>query len=131
MRAAREKNLAAKPRFVLGWILAAAAGALPARGDAPGPDPSALTAPQRTSLAALDRTIARCEALLARDDDRRHQAATRPVLDGLEKRRAALAEAFDPSKYDDLRSELNLAYQRLAAWMAPPVTRPDAGPRSP
>lgn len=112
--------------FVFRGIFAAVAlGAAvsPSRGDDPAPAPAAWTPQQKASLDALDRAIARFDTLLARDDDARHQAATRAVFEGLKKRRDALRDAFDQSKYDDLRTELNLEYQRLAAWVhAPPAS---------
>jgi hypothetical protein len=83
-----------------------------------------MTAPQKVSLDSLDRAFARFEALLARDDDAQHRAATQIKLDGLKQRRDALQGAFEQSKYDDLRTDVNLAYQRLAAWMAPPLSPP-------
>jgi C-terminal processing protease CtpA/Prc len=104
-------------------LLAAGGLALaPVRGQEPVPAvPAAVpvTPQQKTALEALDRAIARFDALLARDDDARHQMAERTVLDGFKKRRDALRTAFDQSKYDDLRTELNLEYQRLAAWVGP------------
>jgi flavin-dependent dehydrogenase len=109
-------------------VLAAAGLALaPVRGQGSGPAVSAaapVTELQKKALEALDRAIARFDSLLARDDDARHQAAARAVLDGFKKRRDALRDAFDQSKYDDLRTELNLEYQRLAAWVGPRPTAP-------
>jgi hypothetical protein len=109
-------------------VLAAVGLALaPVRGQLPAPAaPAAVpaTPQQKTALEALDRAVARFDILLARDDDARHQAAARTVLDGLKKRRDALHLAFDQSKYDDLRTELNLEYQRLAAWVGPRPAAP-------
>jgi hypothetical protein len=116
--------------LLLRLILATAAlGALarPSHGDAPAaaaPTLPAWTPQQKTSLEILDRAIARFDALLARDDDARHQAATRATLDGLKQRRDALRLAFDQSKYDDLRTELSLEYHRLAAWVGPAPSAP-------
>ena len=101
-------------------VAALAALAPPSPGAESAPAPAAWTPQQKASLAALDRALTRFEALLARDDDARHQAATRLVLGQFKQRRDGLAAAFDQAKYDDLRAELNLAYQRLAAWMTPP-----------
>jgi hypothetical protein len=115
--------------FVLGSLAAAAvliALAPPSRGDEAAPSPPILTPQQNASLDALDRALARFDTLLARDDDTRHQAATRAALDRLRQRRDALHQVFDQSKYDDLRTDLNLAYQRLAAWLTPPLTPPPA-----
>lgn len=118
-----------RPAFVFGWITAAAAliaVAPSSRGDNAPPAPSALTSQQTASLDALDRAFARFEKLLERDDDARHQTATRATLATLKQRRDALRGAFDQSKYDDLRTDLNLAYHRLAAWLKPPLTPPPA-----
>ena len=30
--------------------------------------------------------------------------------------------AFDQGKYDELRFDLNVEYQRLALWLAPPIS---------
>jgi len=108
----------------LGLCLAAAvlAPSGPAASGDPPPAPAAAPAPPatpgRAELAALDRVLARFAALVARDDDARHQAAARAVLAGLQARGAAVQAAFDQAKYDDLRAELNLALQRQAAWLA-------------
>lgn len=91
----------------------------------------AWTPQQQAAVDTLDRALARCEALLAQDDDVAHRAATRAMLDDLEKRRAALRAAFDQAKCDDLRTEVILEYHRLAAWMAPPAVPPPAGPEKP
>jgi hypothetical protein len=120
-----------RPAFVFGWIVALAAlvGIAPlSRGDNAPAAPSALTAQQKASLDSLDRAFARFATLLERDDDAPHRAATRAALENLEKRGDALHGAFDQSKYDDLRTDLNLAYHRLAAWMTPPLNPPTAPP---
>ena len=97
--------------------------ALPSAGvGSSAPPPSSHPPRQTAALQALERAIARCDALLARDDDAQHLAATKAALDELKKRGDAIRATFDQSKYDELRVDLNLAYQRLAAWMAPPVT---------
>ena len=116
-----------RPALLLRLLLVPAAAGLalaPARGDAPtaaavAAAPAPLTPGQKTALEALDRAVARFDTLLARDDDARHQAGARAVLDALKKRRDALRLTFDQAKYDDLRTELNLEYQRQAAWQAP------------
>jgi hypothetical protein len=112
--------------------LALGAGLCSARGDetvrppaavAPAP-PGTWTPQQKASLEVLDRALARFDQLLARDDDTRHQAATRGILDGLKRRRAALRASFDQGKYDDLRTELDLEFHRLAAWVGPATAPP-------
>ncbi len=110
------RRLAAVARAMLG--LAAVASPV-ARGAAPAPTAEAVPA-RPAALDTLDRALARFAALLAQDDDPAHQAATRRMLDGFRQRRDALQAAFDASRCDDLRAELNLEYQRLAAWIGSP-----------
>jgi len=86
--------------------------------------PATYTAEQRAALDVLDGAIARFQALLDRDDDAPHKAATHNALDGFKQRRAALDQTYDQGHYDELRIDLNLEYQRLASWMAPPTTPP-------
>jgi len=86
--------------------------------------PPAYTAEQKTALDVLDGIIDRFDKLLAKDDDPAHHAATKARLDEFKVRRDELHSAFDQSKYDELRVDLNLEYQRLASWMAPPKTPP-------
>jgi len=89
-------------------------------------DPTARPASseQATALAVLDNVIARFDGLLAKDDDARHQAATTTKLDEFKERRDALRAEFDQTRYDELRIDLNLEFQRLASWMAPPRLAP-------
>lgn len=96
------------------------------KSDAPAPKPAALTAEQKTALETADKVIARFEALLAKDDDAQHHAATKLLLADYKKRRDALGQEFDQSRYDELRVDLNLEYQRLSRWMAPPNNPPPA-----
>ena len=114
-----------RPALLFRLGLAAAAlglGLSPLRADEAAIAAAAVL--QKSSLAALDHLFDRRDALLARDDDARHQAATRAELDVLKKKREALRLAYDQSKCDDLRTELNLAYHRLAAWVGPPRAAP-------
>ena len=115
-----------RPAPLFRSILAALAlGVVPPLARAEGAAPAAAETPQqKASLQALDRALARFEALLAQDDDPPHQAATRAVLDGLKKRRDALPGAFDQAKCDDLRTELELEIHRLGAWLAPHPAAP-------
>jgi hypothetical protein len=121
------------PRLgIIGPILAAAVLAGPAvvRADNTAPAPSvpppppALTQQQKDALAVLDKGFTRFDSLLSKDHDARHRADEQAVIDDLKKRVAALRAAFDQSKCDDLKTELILDYQRLAAWMAKPLNPP-------
>lgn len=98
-----------------------------AEASPPPPASPAYTPEQKAALAALDGAIERFEALLERDDDNQHKSVTAVVLAGIKQRRTALREIFDQARYDELRVDLNLEYQRLAQWMAPPKNPPTAG----
>jgi len=111
-------------RWLPAFVLALAAPILTGENAAPAPPPPAFTAEQKAALDALDGAIARFDALIARDDDVPHQAATKAVLDEFKQRRAAIRQAFDQSRYDELRVDLNLEFQRLASWLAVPTTPP-------
>jgi len=86
--------------------------------------PPASTGEQKTALDVLDGIIDRFDKLLAKDDDPAHHTATKARLDEFKARRDDLHSAYDQAKYDELRVDLNLEYQRLASWMAPPKTPP-------
>ncbi len=103
------------------------ASTVSAAATAPASAPVARTAEQKTALDALDAldgVLARFEAMLNRDDDGKHKAAEQPVFDAFTKRRAPLGQTFDQGRYDELRVDLNLEYQRLASWLAAPTTPP-------
>ncbi|HVS52378.1 MAG TPA: hypothetical protein VHD62_08485 [Opitutaceae bacterium] len=110
------------------WSLASSTFAAETKSaePAPAPTPAPLTAEQKAALEIADNVIAKFAALLAKDDDARHRAATQLLLDDYKKRRDALHQEFDQSRYDELRIDLNLEYQRLARWMAPPNNPPPA-----
>ena len=111
---------------VIVLLFASSALSAETKSDAPAPKPAALTAEQKTALEAADKVIARFDALLAKDDDAPHHAATKVLLDDYKQRAAALHQEFDQSRYDELRIDLNLEYQRLSRWMAPPNNPPPA-----
>ena len=111
---------------VIVLLFASAARSAEAKPDAPAPTPKALTTEQKSALETADKVIARFEALLTKDDDAPHRAATKLLLGDYKKRRDALRQEFDQSRYDELRVDLNLEYQRLARWMAPPNNPPPA-----
>ncbi len=125
------KDFGVRPaRAVRGALLAIALGAvmsLFAAESTPATQPPPhFTTEQKAALDVLDGVLARFEALLARDDDVHHKAATSAVLQDFTERRAALRQNFDQSRYDELRVDLNLAYQRLASWLAAPTSPPPA-----
>ncbi len=80
------------------------------------------TPEQKALLQAMDDQVARLEALLAKDENASHAATVKAVVETLKQRRDAfLRVAFDQGKYDELRYDINVAYQRLNLWLAPPV----------
>ena len=120
-------------RLLRFWAVAALGLAGPVaflRGASEAPAAATLTADQKAALDVLDGVIARFDALLERDDDARHKAATKARLDEFKERRNALRKDYDQGRYDELRVDLNLEYQRLASWMAPPKTPPPASQRA-
>jgi len=94
--------------------------------------PAAAAAPtytdeQKASLKALDAELARFDAMLERDDDVQHKATVKAFLDAFKDRRDAMNKAtFDQGKYDEIRFDINVEYQRLAMWLAAPITPPPA-----
>jgi hypothetical protein len=113
----------------LALVLACAAPAVPAAhaaDTAPAPDGTkpSLTAEQAVALRALDAALDRFAALARQDDDPPHRAATEEVLRTLQERRTAIVATYDQARLDELRSDVNLEYQRLASWMAPPRIPP-------
>jgi hypothetical protein len=106
----------------IGWaaLVLTATGVPAVRGETP-PTTTSVPAAQTAALDSLDRALTRYEALLAKDNDPAHRAAARRMLEGFQQRRDALQAAFDSSRCDDLRAELNLEYHRLAAWISSPA----------
>lgn len=108
---------------------------------------------QKGLFKALDDCLARFDALLAKDTDVEHQALIGAYLNGFhvhppaikeddkllqlltgvfwpngfKDRAAALHRApFDQQKYDELRMDIDVQYQRLSMFLAPPRTPPRA-----
>lgn len=99
------------------------AAAAPAAEAAPAP----YTDDQKALLKALDAELARFDAMLEKDDDIQHKATVKAFLDAFKDRRDAMNKAtFDQGKYDEIRFDINVEYQRLAMWLAAPMTPPVA-----
>jgi hypothetical protein len=65
----------------------------------------------------------RFDALLEKDDDVQHKATVKAFIDAFKDRRDAMNKApFDQGKYDEIRFDINVEYQRLAMWLADPIT---------
>jgi hypothetical protein len=87
----------------------------------------AYTDEQKNLLKALDAELARFDALLEKDDDVQHKATVKAFLDAFKDRRDAMNKVpFDQGKYDEIRFDINVEYQRLAMWLAAPITPPPA-----
>ena len=103
-----------------------------ARGAEPPPAEAPVFTPEQVAaLNALDAAVARYEADLARMPDAGQRARSDALLDVFKERRNAMRrQRFDQVKYDELRFDLNVEYQRLGQFLAPPST-PDPRGRSP
>jgi hypothetical protein len=87
----------------------------------------AYTDEQKTALKALDAELVRFDAMLEKDDDVQHKATVKAFIDAFKDRRDAMNKAaFDQGKYDEIRFDINVEYQRLAMWLAAPITPPVA-----
>jgi len=115
-----KKNSYLAPLFAaLVFALPAATPAFAAASEAPA-KAAEYTDDQKALLKALDSELTRFDAMLARDDDAAHAASVRELLSGFKTRRDAMNKvAFDQGKYDELRFDINIEYQRLAQWLLP------------
>lgn len=85
----------------------------------------AYTDEQKAALKALDAELVRFDAMLEKDDDVQHKATVKAFIDAFKDRRDAMNKApFDQGKYDEIRFDINVEYQRLAMWLAAPITPP-------
>jgi hypothetical protein len=83
----------------------------------------AYTPEQKIALDALDAELVRFDGRLAQINDPAYQAEVRRALDKFKQRRDALRQVeFDQGKYDELRFEINVEYQRVMIWLRPPPT---------
>jgi hypothetical protein len=101
-----------------------------AKKEAAGKEAAATSAPeytdeQKAALKALDNELARFDKMLEKDDDLQHKATVKAFLDAFKDRRDAMNKVpFDQGKYDEIRFDINVEYQRLAMWLADPITPP-------
>jgi hypothetical protein len=83
----------------------------------------AYTPEQKIALDALDAELVRFDGRLAQITEPAYQAEVRRALDKFKQRRDTLRQAeFDQGKYDELRFEINVEYQRVMIWLRPPPT---------
>lgn len=97
----------------------------------PAPRPenaTELTPEQIVALDALDAELGRFEGRVQQITDAGYQKEMRATLAKFKQRRDAIrAAAFDQNKYDELRFEINVEYQRMMIWLRPLPTPPPAG----
>ncbi|MEO7413058.1 MAG: hypothetical protein ABIZ81_06860 [Opitutaceae bacterium] len=107
----------------LGFLAASLASAgTPPEEMAGAVAPVEHTTEQKALLKALDDQLTQFEALLTKDENLSHAATVKANLATLKQRRDAFKRVtFDSGKYDELRFDLNVAYQRLHLWLAPSV----------
>lgn len=85
----------------------------------------AFTVEQASAMEALQRELARLDPMLEKVDDPKHKAWVKEKMDKLKARFQALQKsAFDQTKFDELRFDVNIEYQRLALWLRDPLVPP-------
>jgi hypothetical protein len=112
-------------RWVLAPILALLPVALSAAESAAPKAESAIiyTPEQKAALEALDAELVRFDSRLAQVADPRYREEVATALKKFKQRRDALRQVeFDQGKYDELRFEINVEYQRVMMWLRPPPT---------
>ena len=111
-------------RFVL--LLSATGLPVAARGAETAPATEhhvTYTPEQKAALDALDAELGRFDAKAGLITDGTYKAEIRIAIERFKKRRTALRQAaFDQGKYDELRFEINVEYQRVANWLRGPIT---------
>ncbi len=86
-----------------------------------------FTTEQITALETLKGELARLDPMLEKVDDPKHKAWVNEKMDKLKARFQGLQKsAFDQTKVDELRFDVNIEYQRLAIWLRPLPVPPKA-----
>ena len=88
-----------------------------------------VTVEQQAALKALDAAIARYATLVEKIDDPVVAETARAFLANYRERRDVLHKAYDATKHDELRFDVNVESHRLAQWLGPPRT-PAPPPKS-
>jgi hypothetical protein len=87
----------------------------------------AFTTEQISALEVLKSELARLDPMLEKVDDPKHKAWVKEKVEKLQERFQGLqTTAFDQTKFDELRFDVNIEYQRLAIWLRPPLAPPKA-----
>ena len=116
-------------KFLFSAVTAVALGFLPLQAAEPHatdtkPD---LTTEQLSALDALKGELARLDPMLEKVGEPEHQAWVKAKVEKLKERfRDLPRNAFDQTKFDELRFDVNIEYQRLAMWLRPPLAPPKA-----
>jgi Skp family chaperone for outer membrane proteins len=111
------------------WVLAPILALLPVAVSAAEPaapkaeSAIAHTPEQKAALEALDAELVRFDGRLAQVAEPGYREEVAAALKKFKQRRDALRQAeFDQGKYDELRFEINVEYQRVMMWLRPPPT---------
>lgn len=116
-------------RFLASTLLALALCSvqLPAADAAAKEAKPAFTTEQVSALDALKGELARLDPMLEKVAEPEHKAWVKGKVEKLKERFQALQKiAFDQAKFDELRFDVNIEYQRLALWLRPPLVPPKA-----
>ncbi len=82
---------------------------------------------QVSALEALKGELARLDPMLEKVAEPDHKAWVKAKVEKLKERFQELQKiAFDQAKFDELRFDVNIEYQRLALWLRPPLIPPKA-----
>lgn len=103
------------PRYLVGYMAFLLCASLVFAGS--------TDAEHQAAIKAIDAAVQRFETDLGRVSDPGQRARIELALEGFKERRDALRQKFDPVRYDELRFELNVEYQRLGMFLAPPATK--------
>lgn len=81
-----------------------------------------FTTEQVSALDALQRELARLDPMLEKIVEPEHKAWVKGKVEKLKGRFQELPKmAFDQAKFDELRFDVNIEYQRLAIWLRAPL----------
>lgn len=110
------------------WLgLALCYGSLLAAEPASSEAKPVFTTEQASALETLRQEMARLDPMLEKVAEPEHKAWVTTKVEKLKDRFQQLQKtAFDQAKYDELRFDVNIEYQRLALWLRPLPVPPKA-----
>lgn len=97
---------------------------VPVSGYAAEAAPEPLTEVQENGFKELDREFTRLETFLNTLPPSQPRDETRRVLDGMRTRAAGLRTNFDPTRFDEIRWEVNFEHQQMLLWLQEPRLLP-------